>query len=124
MKYGVLKFKLGGKNFALNVYQIGTGLLSKTSEYKDLLFVPFKDLTNGKETYGAGRYIDIKIPAGRRGNSGFQPRLQSELRLRQRQIYLPDSAEGKFFAGRDKGREKRIFGIRRLQIQNSIQRLN
>jgi uncharacterized protein (DUF1684 family) len=24
-----------------------------------MLFLPFKDLTSGKETYGAGRYIDL-----------------------------------------------------------------
>ena len=27
---------------------------------KDLLFLPFKDHTNGEETYGGGRYIDLK----------------------------------------------------------------
>jgi len=58
-KYGVLKFDLGGKSFSLNVYQ------SESSAKKNgLLFVPFRDLTNGKETYGAGRYLDIKIPSG------------------------------------------------------------
>ncbi len=58
-KYGVLKFDLGGKSFSLNVYQ------SESSAKKNgSLFVPFRDLTNGKETYGAGRYLDIKIPEG------------------------------------------------------------
>lgn len=28
--------------------------------YRDHLFLPFKDLTNGEETYGGGRYIDMK----------------------------------------------------------------
>ena len=28
--------------------------------YKDHLFLPFKDVTNGDETYGGGRYIDLK----------------------------------------------------------------
>ena len=27
---------------------------------KDHLFVPFKDWTNGEESYGGGRYIDLK----------------------------------------------------------------
>ncbi len=27
----------------------------------DMLFVPFKDRTNGKETYEGGRYIDAEI---------------------------------------------------------------
>lgn len=29
--------------------------------YSKLLFIPFKDLTNGEETYGGGRYIDFPI---------------------------------------------------------------
>ncbi|MDF1696459.1 MAG: DUF1684 domain-containing protein [Saprospiraceae bacterium] len=28
--------------------------------YKDYLFLPFKDWTNGEDTYGGGRYIDLK----------------------------------------------------------------
>lgn len=28
--------------------------------YKDYLFLPFKDATNSDETYGGGRYIDLK----------------------------------------------------------------
>ena len=31
----------------------------------DALFVPFKDATNGTETYGAGRYLDLEpMPDG------------------------------------------------------------
>ena len=32
-----------------------------TDEYKDYLFIPFTDATNGNETYEGGRYIDILI---------------------------------------------------------------
>ena len=32
--------------------------------YEDYLFLPFTDLTNGEETYGGGRYIDLSIPEG------------------------------------------------------------
>jgi uncharacterized protein (DUF1684 family) len=32
-------------------------------EYGNLLFLPFRDKTNGKTTYGAGRYLDISFPA-------------------------------------------------------------
>lgn len=60
-KYGVLKFEIDGKQYTLGVYQdIATSVVKK---YKDLLFLPFKDLTNGKETHGGGRYIDFKIPS-------------------------------------------------------------
>ena len=60
LKYGTVSFKLSGKKYALSVYQVEPAAMKE--EYKDLVFIPFKDLTSGKETYGAGRYIDIKIP--------------------------------------------------------------
>lgn len=63
VKYGVLNFELNGKKYSLYVYQADLAVLKKLPEYADLLFVPFKDLTNGKETYGVGRYIDIKQPS-------------------------------------------------------------
>ena len=31
-------------------------------EYKEHLFVPFRDATSGKTSYGGGRYLDINIP--------------------------------------------------------------
>lgn len=30
----------------------------------DSLFVPFRDKTSGKETYGAGRYLDLRLEPG------------------------------------------------------------
>ena len=66
IKYGILKFKLDSREHQLNVYQADAATLVKFPEYADLLFVPFKDLTNGAETYGGGRYIDIKKPAGKK----------------------------------------------------------
>jgi len=65
IKYGVLEFKLSGNDYSLNVYQADAEVLAKFPEYKDLLFVPFKDATSGKATYGGGRYIDIKTPSGK-----------------------------------------------------------
>lgn len=59
-KYGTAYFKLNGKNLSLAVYQ-NLDLINRP-QYEDFLFLPFKDLTNGKETYGAGRYMDLKIP--------------------------------------------------------------
>lgn len=66
VKYGVLKFKLGGVDRSLSVYQIDKEVLAKFPEYADLLFIPFRDATNKTETYGGGRYIDIKQPKGKR----------------------------------------------------------
>ena len=65
-KFGVLRFKLNGTNHSLNVYQADAEVLEKFPEYKDLLFIPFKDATSGKATYGGGRYVDIKTPTGKR----------------------------------------------------------
>ncbi len=60
--YGILEFTLEGKNFQLPIYQSKD--LLNNPEYKDYLFLPFTDLTNNDGTYGGGRYIDLRIPAG------------------------------------------------------------
>lgn len=62
VKFGILNFKLSGKGYSLNVYQADAEMLKNFPEYADLLFVPFKDQTGGKTTYGGGRYINIKTP--------------------------------------------------------------
>ncbi|RZJ35391.1 MAG: DUF1684 domain-containing protein [Flavobacterium sp.] len=59
-KYGDLTFTFKGKKMKLALYQDVE--LVKKPEYRDYLFLPFSDLTNGKETYIGGRYIDMKIP--------------------------------------------------------------
>ncbi|MDH5397796.1 MAG: DUF1684 domain-containing protein [Cyclobacteriaceae bacterium] len=58
--YGQATFQLEGKTYILNIYQ--SHRLREKKEYKDYLFLPFTDLTNGEETYGGGRYIDLAIP--------------------------------------------------------------
>jgi len=65
VKFGILKFKLHDKPLTLSVYQMDPEVAAKFPEYADLLFIPFKDLTNRTETYGGGRYIDIKTPTGK-----------------------------------------------------------
>lgn len=60
--YGVAKFRMNGKEHQLEIYQ--TPELKTQEKYKDYLFLPFTDATNGKETYGGGRYLDLKIPNG------------------------------------------------------------
>jgi uncharacterized protein (DUF1684 family) len=59
-KYGELFFTIDGKDFKLNVYQNID--LSKKEGYEDYLFLPFSDLTCGKESYIGGRYIDMRFP--------------------------------------------------------------
>jgi uncharacterized protein (DUF1684 family) len=60
IEYGTLVFNLKGKSYTLKIYQ-NLSLMDKP-EYQDLLFLPFTDLTNGKETYTGGRYLDYHIP--------------------------------------------------------------
>ena len=60
VKFGEVYFTIGGKEYQLNVYQ--SQRLSTDPAYADYLFVPFTDLTNGKTTYGGGRYLDLHIP--------------------------------------------------------------
>jgi len=55
IRYGKLRFKLNGKDYTIEVYK---------SILSDMLFVPFKDMTNGRETYEGGRYIDAEILPG------------------------------------------------------------
>jgi len=64
VKLGVLKFKLIGKPYRLSVYKIDPAMSAQAPEYADLLFVPFKDATSRTQTYGGGRYIDIRTPKG------------------------------------------------------------
>ncbi|WP_044399207.1 DUF1684 domain-containing protein [Lacinutrix sp. Hel_I_90] len=58
--YGVLTFKIKEVTYKLNVYQ-GKELIEQ-EEYKDYLFLPFLDDTNGDGSYAGGRYIDLRIP--------------------------------------------------------------
>jgi uncharacterized protein (DUF1684 family) len=55
--YGVVKFKHSNRSYSLNVYQ--NIELVKKPGYEKHLFIPFNDLTNGDETYGGGRFLDV-----------------------------------------------------------------
>jgi uncharacterized protein len=50
---GVIGFDVGGEAAQLTLY---------ASEDSHDLFVPFRDATSGKESYGAGRYLEIDPP--------------------------------------------------------------
>ncbi|MEA5461813.1 DUF1684 domain-containing protein [Arcicella sp. LKC2W] len=49
--YGNVSFEIEGKKYALKIFKTPEGNL----------FLPFKDLTSNKETYGAGRYLDFGV---------------------------------------------------------------
>lgn len=54
-KYGVVSFSIDGKDFELAIYQDE----NPTEKYKNNLFLPFLDKTNGKTSYEGGRFIDV-----------------------------------------------------------------
>lgn len=58
--FGSVLFTLDGIDYQLPVYQSKD--LLKTPTYEDYLFLPFTDLTNGKESYVAGRYLELRMP--------------------------------------------------------------
>ncbi len=60
IKYGDAYFTLDGKKCHLEIYQNQS--LKNNPKYKDYLFAPFGDTTNGNSTYAGGRYIDLRIP--------------------------------------------------------------
>lgn len=60
--YGIAYFELNGKNHSLELYKSVEA--SRLTKPKDYLFLPFLDDTNGEETYGGGRYINVDIPDG------------------------------------------------------------
>lgn len=62
LRFGMLHFNLAGQHCHLVAYQ--SVKLMQIEEYKDYLFVPFRDATSGKTSYGGGRYLDISIPEG------------------------------------------------------------
>lgn len=77
IKVGILSFRLGEKDYVLSAYQSEKILTDPKSEYKSSLFVPFRDLTSGKETYSVGRYLYLLTPRGKEAildfNLAFNP---------------------------------------------------
>lgn len=59
--YAIASFQLKDKGYQLNIYK---SYGPTKPEYKDYLFLPFTDVTNGSDTYGGGRFIDLRIPEG------------------------------------------------------------
>lgn len=55
--YAIAHFTLKGQTFDLPLYESQSLLLNP--EYQDYLFLPFNDLTNGKESYAGGRFLDL-----------------------------------------------------------------
>jgi len=56
LRYGYFDFRVGNQACRLQVYR----LEDAPESGGPMLFIPFRDTTSGKESYGAGRYIDLK----------------------------------------------------------------
>jgi len=59
VSYAVLSFMLNGQSCQLTVFR--SLRLATNPQYRDYLFLPFKDATSGGETYGGGRYLDLRL---------------------------------------------------------------
>ncbi len=51
IRWGEFRFKIDGEEYKLQAY--------KSEPDEKYLFVPYRDETSGKETYGAGKYLDL-----------------------------------------------------------------
>ena len=76
-RVGVLEFTFQGQSLSLGAF-----VEAGTSEIEGL-FVPFVDATSGKETYPAGRYLDIPPHDHRALHDRLQQGLQPVLRLQR-----------------------------------------
>jgi uncharacterized protein (DUF1684 family) len=52
VRWGEFRFEVNGNQYVLQAYKSGFE--------EERLWVPFRDKTSGKETYGAGRYLDLE----------------------------------------------------------------
>lgn len=56
LKYGYFEFRVQEEVCRLQVYRLD----DDANPRQPYLFIPFRDATTGKETYGAGRYLDLR----------------------------------------------------------------
>lgn len=77
VRYAKAWFTIGADTAELTLYR-STDLVFNPA-LRNHLFLPFTDLTNGEETYGAGRYVDLSVADIRNGqieidfNSAYNP---------------------------------------------------
>ena len=57
--HALIQFQLNGEEYVLHAYK--NLKLSQQEEYKNYVFLPFNDHTNGIDTYGGGRYLDLEL---------------------------------------------------------------
>ena len=64
IRYANVTFKLKDTALTLTLYRNISLMMNPA--YKDLLFLPFTDLSNNKTSYGGGRYIDLDLKSIRK----------------------------------------------------------
>jgi len=57
-EYGTFTFEIGGETQTLTGYQ----RMDLPEDSRQWALIPFKDATNGRDTYGGGRYLHINLP--------------------------------------------------------------
>jgi len=60
IRWGEFRFRIDDDECVLQAY--------KSDPEEEWLFIPFRDLTSGQETYGAGRYLDLDPVRNRTGD--------------------------------------------------------
>ncbi|MFC6100642.1 DUF1684 domain-containing protein [Olivibacter domesticus] len=58
LRYAELNFTIKGKPIKLTLFKSMS--LAMDPQYADYLFLPFTDPTNDNDTYGGGRYLDLR----------------------------------------------------------------
>jgi uncharacterized protein (DUF1684 family) len=64
--YAVANCRRGRQTFSVSLYQNIHPPVNPI--YKNQLFLPFKDETNGENTYGGGRYINLQVTDTKNGS--------------------------------------------------------
>ena len=59
IKYAYLHFEINGQKSKLLLFR--SVRLMRNPLYRNSLFLPFYDYSNGTKTYGGGRYMDLSI---------------------------------------------------------------
>jgi uncharacterized protein (DUF1684 family) len=63
VQWGEFRFSIGGEECVLQAY--------KSDAREEHLFIPFRDTTSGRETYGAGRYLDLDSARNRTADANW-----------------------------------------------------